>query len=73
MAKRRDYFVTVCDRCLKASCWHGIFMCESSRDAGTREILASELRKMRTDTHEHPSYFAVAGLMRICGSVRWAQ
>jgi hypothetical protein len=27
--------ITVCDKCLQASCWQGIFMCQESAHAGT--------------------------------------
>ncbi len=41
-----DRRVTVCDKCLCACCWHGEFMCDDARNAGTvdktiRELLAS--------------------------------
>ena len=29
--------VTVCDKCLKASCWQGVYMCNDTRNAGTVE------------------------------------
>lgn len=29
--------ITVCDACLRACCWKGIFMCDDARDAGTVE------------------------------------
>ena len=64
-----DYYVTVCDRCRCASCWHGEFMCEVSRDAGTIEVRASTLLK---EDREHPDNFSIAKLTEVCGSVRYA-
>jgi hypothetical protein len=46
--------VTVCDNCLQASCWQGIFMCWESRDAGTVEMTVSELRLLSL---EHERYW----------------
>lgn len=50
--------VTVCDKCLMASCWHGIFMCDKAQTAGTVNKPVSELRKLKL---EHPSYWKVKG------------
>lgn len=65
----RDYFVTVCDACRCASCWHGEFMCQESMTAGTVDVLASVLR---AEGREHPGCFSVEKLMEVCGSVRCA-
>jgi len=35
--------VTVCDACLRASCWHGTFPCDSFLEAGTVVLAATEL------------------------------
>ena len=59
-----DRMVTVCDKCLQASCWHGIFMCDEARYAGTVEKPVSELRRLK---REHPSYYSVAAVRRVCG------
>lgn len=29
--------ITVCDACLRACCWKGVFMCDNARGAGTVE------------------------------------
>ena len=63
-----DYLVTVCSACRCASCWHGEFMCERSRDASTVEVRASELRG---EDREHPSNFAPERLREVCGDVRY--
>jgi hypothetical protein len=45
--------ITVCDKCLRASCWQGIFMCDESRLAGTVQKTKHELEKLNL---EHSSY-----------------
>lgn len=35
--------VTVCDQCLRASCWQGEFMCDEARSAGTIQKTRAEL------------------------------
>ena len=63
-AKADDYEVTVCDACLCASCWHGEFLCEKSRNAGTKRMLASALRKLDL---EHPSNYSREKIALVCG------
>jgi hypothetical protein len=46
--------ITVCDKCLQASCWQGIFMCDESREAGITEKTVAELRDLNL---EHPDYW----------------
>jgi len=48
--------VTVCDHCLQASCWQGIFYCDEYQTAGTVEKTIEELRALNL---EHPSYWEV--------------
>lgn len=49
-----DRKITVCDHCLQASCWQGIFMCDEARGAGTVDKTVGELRKMG---RENPEYW----------------
>src|SRR3990172_3555488 len=49
-----DKLITVCDKCLTASCWNGIFMCEQAEDAG---IVQKTYRELIILGLEHPSYF----------------
>lgn len=49
-----DRLVAVCDKCLQAPCWQGIFMCDEARTAGVVTKPISELRKLG---REHPSYW----------------
>jgi len=46
--------ITVCDECLRASCWHGLFMCDLAKSAGTVEKTREELIKLDL---EHSNYW----------------
>lgn len=46
--------VTVCDKCLCASCWQGIFYCDDYRDAGIVQKTVAELRSLNL---ENPDYW----------------
>lgn len=48
--------ITVCDKCLQASCWQGIFMCWESLEAGTVEKTVAELRELDL---ESPSFWDI--------------
>jgi len=52
--------VTVCSACLRASCWHGQFMCDGSKTAGTVRKTVAELRPLRL---EHPDYWKLAAIL----------
>jgi epoxyqueuosine reductase QueG len=54
MRALRDIWVTVCDKCSRASCWKGEFMCDEARSAGTVKKHISELGAMGL---EHPDYW----------------
>ena len=45
--------VTVCDKCLRASCWQGISMCEDARAAGIVRMQRSYLLSLSI---ENPDY-----------------
>jgi hypothetical protein len=45
--------VTVCDNCLQASCWQGIFMCDEARDAGVVVKTVAELRKLKLENESY--------------------
>lgn len=57
--------VTVCSICLRASCWHGEFMCEFSAGASTVEKPVSELGRLN---REHPHHYSKANVERVCGA-----
>lgn len=48
-------YVTVCDKCLMACCWQGVFMCDDARTAGTTIKTVEELRKLN---RENESYWS---------------
>ena len=50
-----NQLITVCDKCLCASCWHGEFMCWDSDIAGTIERTRSNLNKLG---NEHPDNYS---------------
>lgn len=59
--------ITVCSKCLCASCWQGFFMCDESRTAGTVTRTRSELRPLGRenpewwkDSLEHPGHSVAA-------------
>lgn len=55
MAEER--LVTVCDSCLRACCWQGVYMCDEAQSAGTVEKPITELFSLAL---EHPDYWAEA-------------
>ena len=52
--QNNNRLVTVCDKCLKASCYQGIFLCDDAYYAGEKKLSIKELKKLNL---EHPSYW----------------
>ena len=52
--KPESVMVTVCDHCLMASCWQGIFYCEKYKTAGTCQ---RSVKDLMTLAREHPCYW----------------
>jgi len=48
-----EELIVVCDKCLRASCWHGLFMCDESQDAGTTEKTRKELIDLALEHTDH--------------------
>jgi transcriptional regulator with XRE-family HTH domain len=48
--------VIVCDKCLCASCWHGVFQCDDAPGAGTTELMVEQLLAME---REPPSWWDI--------------
>lgn len=46
--------ITVCDNCLTACCWQGLFYCSKFKFAGTCEKTIEELIELN---FEHPDYW----------------
>lgn len=59
--------ITVCDKCLQASCWQGSFYCEGAKAAGTVEKTRDELTALSL---EHPSYWDNEANVRAGGKHR---
>lgn len=45
--------VTVCDKCLQASCWQAIFMCQEANEAGTITKTRKELAKLGLESSDY--------------------
>jgi hypothetical protein len=54
MIETKQKTVTVCSKCLTATCWNGIFYCNDFQMAGTVEKTIEELKVLN---REHPSYW----------------
>lgn len=59
-----DRTVTVCDQCLRASCWKGLFMCDENRTAGTVDKTVAELREL---DREHSDRWSAEAYERMSG------
>ena len=59
-----DRLVTVCDQCLRASCWQGDLYCDNHKTAGTTRLPVRDLRSLG---REHESYWEPARIQRIEG------
>lgn len=45
--------VTVCNKCLRASCWKGFFLCDEARSAGTKLKSVKELKKLNLENSSY--------------------
>lgn len=61
-----DAKVLVCDKCLRACCWYGIFMCDAAVDAGLRVLTVGDLRKLE---REHEDYWSDKMMIEQYGDV----
>ena len=52
--KRVPVLITVCDRCMRACCWQGVFFCDNYMGAGTVEITRAKAKALGL---EHPDYW----------------
>lgn len=51
-----ERMITVCDRCFRASCWHGVWMCDEYLTGGTVDKPMSELIELDL---EHPNHWEI--------------
>jgi hypothetical protein len=56
--------VTVCAECLRASCWHGEFMCDRAEMADVTERTVAELDALGL---EHPERYSAEKVREVCG------
>lgn len=56
-AASRERTITVCDKCRRACCWQGQFMCDDAQTAGTIDLPTSTLEQLGL---EHPDYWREA-------------
>ena len=45
--------ITVCDSCLRASCFQGIHVCQNWRSAGITQKTVKELRELNRESPEY--------------------
>ena len=61
----KDKKIEVCDKCNKASCWYGEFMCDEAQMAGTIKMPISKLKKLGL---EDKSYWSNEKLLEVYGT-----
>lgn len=65
-----ERYATVCDKCLKASCWHWIFPCDDAFGAGLTRKPVTELIALG---REHADYLSVEHIEKYTGENEAAQ
>ena len=56
--------VLVCDKCLRACCWYGEFMCDDAVQAGLKILTVGDLRKL---DREHEDYWSDEKMINVYG------
>ena len=56
--------VLVCDKCFRAACWYGEFMCVDAVVAGIIILTVADLRKLR---REHEDFWTDEKMIEIYG------
>ena len=51
-----DFCITVCDKCFHACCWHGEFMCDDAKTAGTVDLPVKKLKRIN-QRHANPEHW----------------
>lgn len=49
----QEEMITVCDSCLRASCWQGVFYCDNYFSAGTIQMTRKELAILGRESHAY--------------------
>lgn len=65
MTLRNDKLVEVCDKCHRACCWYGEFICDEARTAGTALATVAELKALGL---EHPENWTNEKFAKIYGT-----
>ena len=47
-------YTLICDKCLRACCWHGLFCCDEYKEAGLLQATEEQLRRL---DREHSDYY----------------
>ena len=64
MSTPNDAKVLVCDKCLRACCWYGEFMCDDAVQAGLKILTVGDLRKL---DREHEDYWSDEKMINVYG------
>jgi len=65
MALQNEKLVLVCDKCFRACCWYGEFMCDEAGIAGTG-LLPVQL--LKEHGQEHPEFWSNAKFEKVYGT-----
>lgn len=57
--------VLVCDKCLRAACWYGEFMCDDAVSAGIKVMKVADLRKL---DREHEEFWSDEKMIEVYGT-----
>jgi len=53
MSTSTEPTITVCNACMRACCWHGMFMCDEARCAGITELTREQLVELGLESSEY--------------------
>jgi hypothetical protein len=59
-----DFELDVCDSCLRAVCWWGLFYCWNYQSAGLKKMKVRDILKLQ---REHKSYLTAAMIEKHIG------
>lgn len=59
-----DDKILVCSKCLRASCWYGVFMCDDAISAGLKLLSVRDCRKLN---REHEDFWTDEKMIEIYG------
>lgn len=53
MGKKNSAKVLVCNKCLRACCWYGEFMCDDAIGAGLKILTVGDLKKLKRESSDY--------------------